>query len=107
LKILLKDKSVQGDMVMLLIAYNAGPGNLAKWKKQWPEVKDPLFFIELIPSSETRAYVERVLANFWIYRLKDGQPTPTLDSLATGKIAKYTHNNVSEHKGPYQTASVQ
>ena len=104
---LLKDKSVQGDMVMLLIAYNAGPGNLAKWKKQWPEVKDPLLFIELIPSSETRAYVERVLANFWIYRLKDGQPTPTLDSLATGKIAKYTHNNVSEHKGPYQTASAQ
>lgn len=86
---LLKDKNVKGDMVMLLIAYNAGPGNLAKWKKQWPEVKDPLMFIELIPSSETRNYVERVLANFWIYRLKGGQPTPTLDALATGKIAKY------------------
>ncbi|MGB4107302.1 MAG: lytic transglycosylase domain-containing protein [Alphaproteobacteria bacterium] len=103
---LLKDKSVQGDMVMLLIAYNAGPGNLAKWKKQWPEVKDPLLFIELIPSSETRAYVERVLANFWIYCLRDGQPTPTLDALATGKIAKYAHD-ASEPKGPYQTALAQ
>lgn len=90
LETLLKGKSVKGDMVMLLIAYNAGPGNLAKWKKQWPKVNDPLLFIELIPSGETRAYVERVLANFWIYRLREGQPTPTLDSLATGKPAKYT-----------------
>jgi soluble lytic murein transglycosylase len=103
---LLKDKSVQGDMVMLLIAYNAGPGNLAKWKKQWPEVKDPLLFIELIPSSETRAYVERVLANFWIYRLRDGQPTPTLDALATGKNAKYT-SIVPQGKQPFETASAQ
>ncbi|MCE7887340.1 MAG: lytic transglycosylase domain-containing protein [Alphaproteobacteria bacterium PRO2] len=103
---LLKDKSVQGDMVMLLIAYNAGPGNLAKWKKQWPEVKDPLLFIELIPSSETRSYVERVLANYWIYCLRDGQPTPTLDALATGKIAKYAEQ-VAEQKGPYETALAQ
>ncbi len=86
---LLKDRSVKGDMVMLLVAYNAGPGNLAKWRKQWPEVNDPLLFIELMPSSETRTYVERVLANFWIYCLRDGQPTPTLDALATGKAAKY------------------
>jgi soluble lytic murein transglycosylase-like protein len=88
---LLKDKSVKGDMVMLLVAYNAGPGNLSKWRKQWPEVNDPLLFIELMPSSETRTYVERVLANFWIYCLRDGQPTPTLDALATGKAAKYAH----------------
>ena len=45
--------------------------------------------MELMPSSETRTYVERVLANFWIYCLRDGQPTPTLDALATGKAAKY------------------
>ncbi len=104
LESLLKDKSVRGDMVMLLIAYNAGPGNLAKWKKQWPDVTDPLLFIELIPSSETRAYVERVLANFWIYRLRGGQPTPTLDALATGKAAKYTM--VDEDDTDYSLASV-
>lgn len=86
---LLKDKSVNGDLVYLLIAYNAGPGNLAKWKKQWPKVKDPLLFVELIPSSETRAYVGRVLANYWIYSLREGQPTPTLDALVMGKPAKY------------------
>lgn len=89
LETLLKDKNVKGDLVMLLVAYNAGPGNLARWKKEWPDVKDPLLFIELIPAGETRAYVERVLANFWIYRLREGQPTPTLDALAAGKTAQY------------------
>ncbi len=85
---LLQSKGVDGDLVMLLVAYNAGPGNLAKWKKQFP-VKDPLLFIEVIPSGETRAYVERVLSNYWIYRLRENLPTPSLDALASGKSAKY------------------
>ncbi|MCC6597562.1 MAG: lytic transglycosylase domain-containing protein [Alphaproteobacteria bacterium] len=90
LEILLDDQAVQGDLFSLLIAYNAGPGNLAKWKKRWPDVKDPLLFIELIPSAETRAYVEYVLANYWIYRLREGQPLPSLDAIAAGQPAHYT-----------------
>ena len=87
---LLQTSSVDGDLLYLLVAYNAGPGNLSKWKKRWKDVKDPLLFIELIPLSETRAYVERVLSNYWIYRLREGQETPTLDAIAAGQSAKYT-----------------
>ena len=86
---LLKSDHVQGELLALLIAYNAGPGNLAKWKRQWSEIEDPLLFIELLPSSETRAYIERVLANYWIYRMRAGQDTPTLDALAAGETAEY------------------
>lgn len=86
---LLDTSSVDGELLSLLIAYNAGPGNLAKWKKRWSKVRDPLLFIELLPSAETRAYVERVLANYWIYRMRDGQDTPTLDAIAAGKPAQY------------------
>jgi soluble lytic murein transglycosylase-like protein len=86
---LLNDKSVNNDLMSLLIAYNAGPGNLSRWKKMWPGVKDPLLFIEIMPSAETRGYVERVLANYWIYRLREGQETQTLDALAAGKPAIY------------------
>ena len=86
---LLESSVVNDDLLSLLIAYNAGPGNLAKWKKRWSDVKDPLLFIELIPSSETRAYVERVLSNYWIYRLREGQDTPTLDAIAAGQPAIY------------------
>ena len=96
IEVLMKDKYVKQDLLALLVAYNAGPGNLARWKKNWPDVEDPLLFIELIPSGETRAYVERVLANYWIYRLREGLPTPTLDAVAAGKAAKYAGFN-EEH----------
>ena len=41
-----------------------------------------LLFVEGIPYGETRAYVQRVVANYWIYQLRMGQQTPTLDSIA-------------------------
>lgn len=90
---LLETDVVGGNLVYLLVAYNAGPGNLAKWKKRWPDVKDPLLFIELIPTSETRAYVERVLSNYWIYRLREGADTPTLDAVTAGKPPLYGFKN--------------
>jgi soluble lytic murein transglycosylase len=86
---LLEQKHVNGDLFLLLIAYNAGPGNLAKWKKEMPEIDDPLLFIESIPLAETRNYVEHVLSNYWIYRLREDLPTPTLDAVASGKQPRY------------------
>ncbi len=54
---------------MLAAAYNAGPGNLQKWKSASRHVDDdPLFFIETMPSRETRLFIERVMANYWIYQ---------------------------------------
>lgn len=85
---LLRNPAVKGDILKLAVAYNAGPGNLSRWVKQCA-TEDPLLFIELLPSSQTRAYVERVLANYWIYRLREGLSTPTLDALAQGKMALY------------------
>lgn len=86
LKYLSKMKSVDGSLFNILIAYNAGPGNLAKWKRTESNLDDSLLFIESLPSAETRVYVERVLANYWIYRLKAGRDTNTLDAIALGKV---------------------
>lgn len=88
---LLRDPNVKGDLLMLAIAYNAGPGNLAKWRK-WLLAgdADPLLFIESIPGRETRQFVERVMANYWIYQERLGQPTPSLDALASGAWPVYT-----------------
>ncbi len=79
---LLSDNAVNNDLFMMMVAYNAGPGNLAKWKAELKDVDDPLLFIESIPSAETRAFVERVMVNYWIYRIRMGQDTPSLDILA-------------------------
>lgn len=77
------------DLFSLMIAWNAGPGNLRKWKKRLAGIEDPLLFIESIPAYETRAFVERVMANYWIYRYRFGQAVPSLENVAAGKWARY------------------
>lgn len=86
---LLEDPGVRGDLFLLAAAYNAGPGNLAKWRKEAGYDQDPLLFIESIPSRETRFFIERVLANLWIYRQRLGKPTPSLDAIASGAWPVY------------------
>jgi soluble lytic murein transglycosylase-like protein len=86
---LLDDASVEGDLFLLAAAYNAGPGNLAKWRKGAGYDQDPLLFIESIPSRETRLFIERVLANLWIYRQRLGQASPSLDAIASGAWPVY------------------
>lgn len=90
LQMLLDNPAVKGDVAALLIAYNAGPGNLKKWKKLWHDVRDPLLFIELIPSSETRTYVERVLANYWMYRIKNNRGMDVAMPLLQGEKLRYS-----------------
>ncbi|GAB4570591.1 MAG: lytic transglycosylase domain-containing protein [Rhodothalassiaceae bacterium] len=73
---------VEGNLFMLAAAYNAGPGNLARWKKRIDYRNDPLLFIESLPARETRDYIEHVMANLWLYRLRLGQETRSLDAVA-------------------------
>ncbi len=79
-----------GNLFKSLTAYNAGPGNMQKWVKSTNFQDDPLLFIESIPARETRIYIERVLSNMWIYRMRMGQDTPTLDYVAAGEWPIYT-----------------
>jgi soluble lytic murein transglycosylase len=55
-----------GNVADALASYNAGPGNLSKWRKQYPNA-DLDTFIESIPFSETRHYVKAVLGNYAAY----------------------------------------
>ena len=91
IRYLIRNDVVKGSVLMLAAAYNGGPGNLNKWRRRAARRKatDPLIFIETIPARETRNYVERVLANLWIYRSRLGQEAPTLDRLAAGKVPLY------------------
>lgn len=78
-----------GNLFMLTTAYNGGPGNLSRWLDQINFKDDPFLFIESIPASETRSYIERVVMNFWIYRSRLGQPSPSLDVSASGNWPIY------------------
>ena len=87
---LLEDPNIDGDLFYTVAAYNGGPGNLRKWRRRNDYLGDPLLFIESIPLSETRDYVELVLTNLWIYRYRLGQPSPSLDAIASGEWPSYT-----------------
>ncbi len=86
---LLNNPLVGQDLVSLAIAYNAGPGRLAKWKSERADIDDPLLFIETIPFAETRAYVERVISNYWIYRMRFDQSNESMQAMVEGRWARY------------------
>ncbi|MEQ9520220.1 MAG: lytic transglycosylase domain-containing protein [Parvibaculum sp.] len=79
-----------GNLYMMVTAYNGGPGNLNRWLKSTDYRDDPLLFIESIPAPETRGYIERVLTNYWIYRDRLGQETPSLAAAAQGEWPIYS-----------------
>jgi soluble lytic murein transglycosylase-like protein len=87
--VLMNDPNVAGDLFRFSVAWNGGPGNLDRWQRGAADTDDPLLFIEQIPARETRDFIERVLANLWIYRDRLGQSDPSLDALAAGEWPTY------------------
>ena len=76
---------INRNMFYTIAAYNAGPGNLYKWQKKVPYGDDPLLFIEIIPARETRIYIERVMANYWMYEARFNKKSQSLERLTAGK----------------------
>ena len=82
-------KETHKSLFHVLASYNAGPGNVQKWKRQDIGDGDPLLFIETIPLKETRDYIERVFTNYWMYRHQMGQKTPSLQSVSSNEWPRY------------------
>lgn len=103
-KELIGHEQVNGNLILLLAAYNTGPAVLAKLENRPENQGDPLVFIEGLPHQETRLYVERVLTNLWIYRQRLGQQTPDLDALAANKWPAYVSMEVSTTRAEQHAA---
>jgi soluble lytic murein transglycosylase len=56
-----------GKLEQTLAAYNAGPNRAAEWLA-WNTYREPAEFVESIPFTETRDYVQAVLRNADLYR---------------------------------------
>lgn len=82
------ETSANGSLFDMAVAYNGGPGNLRRWKRD-VAAEDPLLFIESIPNRESRNFVEKVLTNVWIYRARLGQDAPTRGKVARGDLPLY------------------
>ncbi|MEZ5962149.1 MAG: lytic transglycosylase domain-containing protein [Hyphomonadaceae bacterium] len=73
--------SFNGSYVLAIASYNAGSHRAREWISDWGDPRSPsvdvVDWIELIPFSETRNYVQRVTENLQVYRYRlAGQPTP-------------------------------
>jgi soluble lytic murein transglycosylase len=70
-----------GNVPLAVASYNAGSGNVGKWVRQYGDPRgqvDVLKWIEAIPYTETRAYVQRVIENSVVYdSLRGQQPQQT------------------------------
>ena len=69
------------ELEISLAAYNAGEHRAAKWI-QWGDFDEPGKFVETIPFTETRGYVQSVLRNADIYRRLYGGDAPQRPSVA-------------------------
>lgn len=55
-----------GNVYAALSAYNAGPGNAARWYAVAPD--DPDLYLETVDYRETRLYIKRIYTGYAIYR---------------------------------------
>jgi soluble lytic murein transglycosylase len=66
----------RGSYVLAFVAYNAGPRRAREWIEQYGDPRDarvdPIDWIERIPIAETRNYVQRVIENMQVYRVRFG-----------------------------------
>ena len=68
-----------GNYVLVFAAYNAGRGSVAKWIQRYGDPRDPdvdvVDWVESIPFSETRNYVQRVMENYQVYKVRFNIPS--------------------------------
>ena len=73
-----------GSYVMTFAAYNAGGSRVKAWIEAYGDPRDPkvdvVNWIERIPFSETRNYVQRIMENLQVYRARLGSPELTIVS---------------------------
>ncbi len=76
--------SFGGSFIMTFAGYNAGPNRVHTWVDKYGDPRDPnvdaVNWVERIPFTETRNYVQRVMENLQVYRARLGRPALTIQT---------------------------
>ncbi len=87
-------RDYRGSYILTFAGYNAGRGRIRDWVARYGDPRDPsvdpVDWVERIPFSETRNYVQRVLENVQVYRARFGGGTRLMidADLHRGSIAQ-------------------
>lgn len=75
-------REYRGCHVMTFAGYNAGRGRVQQWIRQYGDPRDPkvdaIDWVERIPFAETRNYVQRVMENLQVYRVRLDTGAPVM-----------------------------
>jgi soluble lytic murein transglycosylase len=79
-----------GSYILTFAGYNAGPRRAQEWVKKYGDprgksIEEVVDWIESIPFSETRNYVQRVMENYQVYKVRLGGSVNIEDDLRFGR----------------------
>ncbi|BDA83816.1 lytic transglycosylase [Aureimonas sp. SA4125] len=79
-----------GSYILTFAAYNAGPRRAREWISRFGDprgksIDDVVDWVERIPFTETRNYVQRVMENYQIYKIRLGAPGSIEQDLVNGR----------------------
>lgn len=79
-----------GSYILTFVAYNAGPRRVPEWINRYGDprgkpIDEVVDWIERIPFSETRNYVQRVMENYQVYKSRLGQTADIVHDLRMGR----------------------
>ncbi len=96
----------KGNHIMTFAGYNAGRGRVRDWVKAYGDPRDPkvdpVDWVERIPFSETRNYVQRVIENLAVYRVRFDNGTTASTTAKTD--ARVVTRETNAAPGPVNAA---
>jgi soluble lytic murein transglycosylase len=92
-------REYNGSHIMTFAGYNAGRGRVQQWVKQYGDPRDPnvdaIDWVERIPLAETRNYVQRVMENLQVYRVRFDPGTAVMSKFDQHGVAKQEASSAS------------
>lgn len=79
-----------GSYILTFAGYNAGPSRASEWMRKYGDprgrdIDSVVDWIERIPFTETRSYVQRVMENYQVYKMRLTGKFDIVDDLVKGR----------------------